>query len=74
MDNASDSSIININTATVDDFMNLSGIGEYVPKSQETSFYERVAAKEQENALQQYMRDNDPNYTQNTQLGQFRYE
>ena len=47
--------------------MNLSGIGEYVPKSQEADFYERVA-------VQQYMRDNDPNYTQNTQLGQFRYE
>lgn len=54
--------------------MNLSGVGEYVPKSQETDFYERVAAKEQENAIQQYMRDNDPNYTRNTQLGQFRYE
>ena len=54
--------------------MNLSGIGEYVPKSQEANFYERVAAKEQENALQQYIRDNDPDYTQNTQLGQFRYE
>ena len=54
--------------------MNLSGIGEYVPKSQEANFYERVAAKEQENALQQYVRDNDPDYIQNTQLGQFRYE
>ena len=54
--------------------MNLSGVGEFVPKTQETDFYERVAAKEQENALQQYVRDNDPNYIQNTQLGQFRYE
>lgn len=54
--------------------MNLSGVGEFVPKTQETDFYERVTAKEQENALQQYIRDNDPNYTQNTQLGQFRYE
>ena len=54
--------------------MNLSGIGEYVPKSQEANFYERIAAKEQENALQQYVRDNDPDYIQNTQLGQFRYE
>ena len=54
--------------------MNLSGIGEYVPKSEEADFYERVAAKEQENALQQYAKENDPNYTKNTQLGQFRYE
>lgn len=54
--------------------MNLSGIGEYVPKDQESNFYERVAAKQQESALQQYVRDNDPNYTQHTQLGQFRYE
>lgn len=54
--------------------MNLSGIGEYVPKSQEANFYENVTAKEQENLLQQYVRDNDPDYIQNTQLGQFRYE
>lgn len=52
--------------------MNLSGIGEYVPKSQETDFYGRIAAREQENAMLQYFKENDPNYAVNSQIGQFR--
>ena len=52
--------------------MNLSGIGEYVSKSQETDFYGRVAARAQENAMLQYLKENDPNYTTNSQIGQFR--
>lgn len=52
--------------------MNLSGIGEYVSKSQETDFYGRVAARAQENAMLQYLKENDPNYTANSQIGQFR--
>ena len=52
--------------------MNLSGIGEYVPKSQETDFYGRVAARAQENAMLQYLKENDPNYAINSQIGQFR--
>ena len=54
--------------------MNLSGIGEYVPKEQEMDFYGRVAARAQENALLQYVKENDPNYAQNSQIGQFRNE
>lgn len=52
--------------------MNLSGIGEYVPKEQETDFYGRVAARAQENAMLQYLKENDPNYAANSQIGQFR--
>lgn len=52
--------------------MNLSGIGEFVPKTQEMDFYDRVAARTQEAALLQYIRENDPNYAQNSQIGQFR--
>ena len=52
--------------------MNLSGIGEYVPKEQETDFYGRVAARAQENAMLQYLKENDPNYATNSQIGQFR--
>lgn len=54
--------------------LNLSGVGEFVPKTQEMDFYGRVAAKEEQNALVNFARANDPNYNTNSQIGQFRYE
>ena len=54
--------------------MNLSGVGEYVPKTQEMDFYGKVAAKEEQNALMNFARANDPNYSTNSKIGQFRYE
>ena len=54
--------------------MNLSGIGEFVQKEQEMDFYDRVAARAQETAISQYLRENDPNYAENLQIGQFKNE
>lgn len=53
--------------------MLLSGIGEYVPKSSMTDYAARVTAREQEAAMQQYYRENDPNYDVISQnIGKFR--
>lgn len=51
--------------------MLLSGKGQMVPKSELTNYSERVAARAYEVASQQHTRDNDPNYEQNRQLGQW---
>lgn len=51
--------------------MNLSSVNEYVPKSTEMNFYDRVAARQIENGMQQYVRENDPNYRSNLSIGQF---
>ena len=52
--------------------MLLSGIGEYVPKTDMMDFAARVEAREQEAALNSYLKQNDPNYDVISQLGQFR--
>lgn len=54
--------------------MNLSTVGEYVTKGQESNFRENVMARQNETALWQYYQDNDPNYAFYSQLGQFRDE
>ena len=52
--------------------MLLSGIGEFVPKTDMTDFAARVEAREQETVLNSYLKQNDPNYDIISQLGQFR--
>ena len=52
--------------------MLLSGIGEYVPKTDMTNFAARVEAREQETILSDFIRQNDPNYDTISQLGQFK--
>ena len=52
--------------------MLLSGIGEFVPKTDMTDFAARVEAREQETATASYLQQNDPNYNIMSQLGQFR--
>ena len=53
--------------------MLLSGIGEYVPKTSMTDYAARVTAREAEVAMNDYLRQNDPNYSViSQQLGQFR--
>lgn len=52
--------------------MLLSGIGEFVPKTEMTDFAARVEAREQETVLNSYLKQNDPNYDIISQLGQFR--
>ena len=53
--------------------MLLSGIGEFVPKSEMTDFAARVTAREAEAEMTNYLRQNDPNYSViSQQLGQFR--
>ena len=49
----------------------LSGIGEYVPKSEMTDFAARVTAREFE-AAQAALAKEDPNYDAIASLGQFR--
>lgn len=49
----------------------LSGIGEYVPKSEMTDFAARVTARGIE-AAQSMLAAEDPNYDLISQLGQFR--
>lgn len=53
--------------------MLLSGIGEFVPKASMTDFAGRVTAREAEVAMTNYLRQNDPNYSEiSLGLGQFR--
>ena len=48
----------------------LSGIGEYVPKSEMTDYAARVTAREAE-ALAVQIAQNDPNYNNISKLAQF---
>jgi hypothetical protein len=52
--------------------MLLSGIGEFLPKTDMTDFAARVEAREQEVALNRLLQQTDPNYDLISQLGQFR--
>ena len=52
----------------------LSGIGEYVPKSDMTNYLERTVAKERYDNAVQYMYQNDPYYNVHQNIGQFKDE
>lgn len=52
----------------------LSGIGEYVPKTDMTNYLERTIANDRYNQSVRYAEQNDPNYEQNKLIGQFRDE
>lgn len=52
--------------------MLLSGIGEFVPKSDMSNYAARVTAREVESAMTNYLQQADPNYNQISQLAQFK--